>query len=440
MRTFARRCPMPTTPGCRAGHQPQPAGSMAAHWSPSAASVAANPLRTPIWTCVLLHTGRPSRSRTSPKRSGIRSGTAGWARSRGAHAGPGAAGRAGRPEGAARPARRAAYRRGYRCIRPVARAAPRLVAGHGAQAGSPNCGKSAPPRWRIAGDAAFLLEPNLKDSRGGLRDAQTLHALAIAQLVDYPQAVREAYGTLLDIRGELHRRLKRDEDVVRQQEQPELARTFGLANADALLRRANEAARTIGLALDVAWRRVEIRRRPPRALSPRRLLPGTFGRRCGQSDAASQGRRRPGRRGRPGPGRRSMGRPGAGRPRRSGGGRERSAALPLRAGTVGHRERSAAGSRGRPRPWTISWPCSAPDTGRCRSWNRSTRLGCLSGSSRNGMRFASQPSTIRCIASPSTATCWKRRPKPPIWSARCRDRTCCSRRAPARHRQGIPRR
>jgi [protein-PII] uridylyltransferase len=87
-------------------------------------------------------------------------------------------------------------------------------------------------RWRIAGDAAFLLEPNLKDARGGLRDAQILHALAIAQLVDYPQAVREAYGTLLDIRGELHRRLKRDEDVVRQQEQPELARTFGLANAE----------------------------------------------------------------------------------------------------------------------------------------------------------------------------------------------------------------
>ncbi|HVD89963.1 MAG TPA: [protein-PII] uridylyltransferase, partial [Jatrophihabitantaceae bacterium] len=132
-------------------------------------------------------------------------------------------------------------------------------------------------RWRIAGDAAFLLEPNLKDARGGLRDAQILHALAIAQLVDYPQAVREAYGTLLDIRGELHRRLERDEDVLRQQEQPELARSFGLSNADALLRRANEAARTIGIALDIAWRRVEIRRRPLRALSPRRLLPGTFG-------------------------------------------------------------------------------------------------------------------------------------------------------------------
>jgi [protein-PII] uridylyltransferase len=132
-------------------------------------------------------------------------------------------------------------------------------------------------RWRVAGEAAFLLEPNLKDARGGLRDAQILRALAAAQLVDYPQAVREAYGTLLDIRGELHRRSRRDEDVLRQQEQPGLARTFELANADALLRRVNEAARTIGLALSIAWRRVETRRRPPRGLSPRRLLFGPLG-------------------------------------------------------------------------------------------------------------------------------------------------------------------
>ena len=47
-------------------------------------------------------------------------------------------------------------------------------------------------RWDIAGEGAFLLEPNLKDSSGGLRDAQTLSALAAAQLVDVPVPVREA--------------------------------------------------------------------------------------------------------------------------------------------------------------------------------------------------------------------------------------------------------
>jgi [protein-PII] uridylyltransferase len=132
-------------------------------------------------------------------------------------------------------------------------------------------------RWRVAGEAAFLLEPNLKDARGGLRDAQILHALAAAQLVDYPHQVRAAYSVLLDVRAELHRRLHRDEDVLRQQEQPGLAREFDLGSSDALLRQVNEAARTIGLALDLAWRRVETRRRASRALSPRRWLAGSFG-------------------------------------------------------------------------------------------------------------------------------------------------------------------
>ena len=40
------------------------------------------------------------------------------------------------------------------------------------------------------GDAAFLLEPDLKESRGGLRDIGLLRALALAQLIDLPTAVR----------------------------------------------------------------------------------------------------------------------------------------------------------------------------------------------------------------------------------------------------------
>ena len=48
-------------------------------------------------------------------------------------------------------------------------------------------------RWEVAGEGAFLLEPNLKDSRGGLRDGQALRALAMAQLVDFPVWAREAY-------------------------------------------------------------------------------------------------------------------------------------------------------------------------------------------------------------------------------------------------------
>ena len=117
-------------------------------------------------------------------------------------------------------------------------------------------------RWEIAGEGAFLLEPNLKDSRGCLRDAQALHALALAQLVDFPVWVREAYPLLLDVRGELQRQTGRADDVLRQQEHDGVATALGLLGnglegRDQLLRRVNEAARTIAHALDMAARRVQ---------------------------------------------------------------------------------------------------------------------------------------------------------------------------------------
>lgn len=126
-------------------------------------------------------------------------------------------------------------------------------------------------RAETAGDAAFLLEPHLKDARGGLRDAQALQALARAQLVDVGPAVREAYEALLDVRGELHRLTGRAQDVLRQQEQSGVASGLGMSGADAVLRAVNEAARTIGRALDTAWRRV-LARSVASGWSVRRLL------------------------------------------------------------------------------------------------------------------------------------------------------------------------
>src|SRR3954447_4621912 len=126
-------------------------------------------------------------------------------------------------------------------------------------------------RWAVTGEAAFLLEPNLKESRGGLRDAQALHALAAAQLVDYPVWVREAYPVLLDVRGELHRLTGRSEDVLRLQEHDGAAAALGYVDTgaeqgrDVLLRRVNEAARSIAHGLDLAWRRIDaVERRPVR--------------------------------------------------------------------------------------------------------------------------------------------------------------------------------
>jgi [protein-PII] uridylyltransferase len=134
----------------------------------------------------------------------------------------------------------------------------------------------AEERWALAGEGAYLLEPNLKESRGCLRDVHALHALAAAQLVDFPVLVREAYPVLLDVRGELQRLTGRSEDVLRQQEQDGVAAALGFVDTDTdqgrdlLLRRVNEAARSIAHALDLAWRRIDA----AQARTPRRRLFG----------------------------------------------------------------------------------------------------------------------------------------------------------------------
>ncbi|MDT7538672.1 MAG: [protein-PII] uridylyltransferase [Actinomycetota bacterium] len=126
-------------------------------------------------------------------------------------------------------------------------------------------------RARTAGEVAFLLEPDLKEARGGLRDVHALHALAVAQVTDQPAGpTLSAYELLLDVRGELHRRTvgsgRRTVDRLVMQEQDAIAEVLGYEDADRLMAAVSGAARTIAFASDVTWRRV--RTTPPR----RRLL------------------------------------------------------------------------------------------------------------------------------------------------------------------------
>ena len=116
-------------------------------------------------------------------------------------------------------------------------------------------------RARTFGEVAFLLEPDLKEARGGLRDVHALHAVATAQAADPPgPATRAAYDVLLDVRGELHRRTgsagRRTVDKLLMQEQDGIADVLGFADADALMAAVSGAARTIAYASDTTWRRV----------------------------------------------------------------------------------------------------------------------------------------------------------------------------------------
>jgi [protein-PII] uridylyltransferase len=112
-------------------------------------------------------------------------------------------------------------------------------------------------RTSSSGELAFLLEPDLKESRGGLRDVHAMTAIAAAWVADAPdERVRAAYSWLLDVRGELHRRSARGSDRLVQQEQLPVAVALGLADADELMRRVFDAGRTIAYASDESCRRV----------------------------------------------------------------------------------------------------------------------------------------------------------------------------------------
>ncbi|MFC8782704.1 [protein-PII] uridylyltransferase [Streptomyces nigra] len=107
------------------------------------------------------------------------------------------------------------------------------------------------------GELQYLLEPDLKEARGGLRDATILRAVAASWLADAPrEGLADARRRLLDVRDALHLATGRATDRLALQEQDQVAAELGLLDADTLLRQVYEAARVISYASDVTWREV----------------------------------------------------------------------------------------------------------------------------------------------------------------------------------------
>ncbi|NXY97382.1 [protein-PII] uridylyltransferase [Streptomyces sp. BR123] len=135
-----------------------------------------------------------------------------------------------------------------------------------------------------AGELRFLLEPDLKEARGGLRDVTALRAVAASWLADAPrEGLADARRRLLDARDALHLVTGRAGDRLALQEQDQVAARLGLLDADALLREVYEAARTVAYAADVTWREVG---RVLRARAARPRLRGLLGTRAATPERA----------------------------------------------------------------------------------------------------------------------------------------------------------
>jgi [protein-PII] uridylyltransferase len=112
-------------------------------------------------------------------------------------------------------------------------------------------------RHATAGEVAFLLEPDIKEGHGGLRDVTTLAAITAAtEVVEFEESAGRARDTLLDVRVALQRTTGRRSNVLGLELQDDLARELGDTDADALMTRVAAAARTIMWQSDDAWRRV----------------------------------------------------------------------------------------------------------------------------------------------------------------------------------------
>ncbi len=114
-------------------------------------------------------------------------------------------------------------------------------------------------RRRSHGDVAFLLEPELKESHGGLRDVNVLEAMSsyAPLLADYVRlsSLVPAAELLTNVRVELHRSAGRELDRLLLEDQDHVAASLGYADADVLMGALATAGRTIAWVSDDAWRR-----------------------------------------------------------------------------------------------------------------------------------------------------------------------------------------
>lgn len=130
-------------------------------------------------------------------------------------------------------------------------------------------------RYAQAGEVAFLLEPNLKEGYGGLRDIHTLGWAVEAGLDLLPgdsEDLSFCNDVLLNVRVALHRHSGKPVDILRLEDQRIVAELAGYASDDELMAAIAYVGRRIAWIADEVWARLD----PPamRSSEPQSLAPG----------------------------------------------------------------------------------------------------------------------------------------------------------------------
>ena len=120
----------------------------------------------------------------------------------------------------------------------------------------PELEKSLNERHERVGELAYLLEPDLKEARGGLRDITAIRAINKSASISIPiERISFAESILANVREALHIVSGRDKDKLLFQEQDKVAEYLDYADADALMSDVAQAARSVDYLLDSTWYR-----------------------------------------------------------------------------------------------------------------------------------------------------------------------------------------
>ena len=118
--------------------------------------------------------------------------------------------------------------------------------------------KSIHERENRSGELAFLLEPDLKEARGGLRDINALRAIEMSGAVPVSLArVAESEALLSNVRDALHGENLKARDQLLLIEQDRVASKMNYSNADALMLDVAKAARAVDYLMDSTWHRID---------------------------------------------------------------------------------------------------------------------------------------------------------------------------------------